>query len=280
MAIGGLDVESVATELASACGGETRVGAENDGSAVSFRFVVAGVASSLVVLFAGASVILATGHSVPTELWAAASALSGALVGILVPAKRADAGAAAAKAGTEAGEAAAATVAATQPAAVADAAKAAQEAVEQARTPSDVQEAAMRAVGVAEATQAVVEAKPEDADVAAAHAAATAQVAILSAAAAAAAGAAEQAPPEPTTFLKIPVKAPVDFKIVVQVAVFLGTLGAGIYLAFHTGHEVASAISVRDETVKNVSGTLIALASAAGGALVGRSAAPASKITE
>lgn len=260
-------------------GGETRVGAEHDGSAVSFRFVVVGVASSLVVLFAGASVILATGHSVPTELWAAASALSGALVGILMPAKRADAGAAAAKAGTEAGEAAAATVAATQPAAVADAANAAKEAVEQARTPSDVQEAAMRAVSMAEATQAVAEAKPDDADAAAAHAAATAQVAILSAAAAAA-GAAKQAPTEPTTFLKIPVKAPVDFKIVVQVAVFLGTLGAGIYLAFHTGHEVASAISVRDEAVKNVSGTLIALASAAGGALVGRAAAPASKITE
>lgn len=252
------------------------MGAEHDGSAVSFRFVVVGVASSLVVLFAGASVILATGHSVPTELWAAASALSGALVGILVPAKRGDAGAAAAKAGTEAGEKAAATVAATQPVAVADAAEAAQEAVEQARTPSDVRKAAMRAVRAAEATQAVVEAKPDDADAAAAHADATAQVAILRAAA----GAAEQALTAPTTFLKIPVKAPVDFKIVVQVAVFLGTLGAGIYLAFHTGHEAASAISVRDETVKNVSGTLIALAAAAGGALVGRAAAPASKITE
>ncbi len=260
-------------------GGEPRVGAEHDGSAVSFRFVVVGVASSLVVLFAGASVILATGHSVPTELWAAASALSGALVGILAPTKRADGGAAA-TAGTEAGETAAATVAATQPAGVADAAKAAQETVKQAQTPSDMKEAAMRAVGVAEAMQAAVEAKPEDADAAAALADATAQVAILSAAAGAATGAAEQAPPDPTTFLKIPVKAPVDFRIVVQVVVFLGTLGAGIYLAFHTGHEVASAISVRDETVKNVSGTLIALASAAGGALVGRAAAPSSKTTE
>jgi hypothetical protein len=38
--------------------------------------VVIAVGTALVVLFAGASVILAVGHDVPTELWSAAGALS------------------------------------------------------------------------------------------------------------------------------------------------------------------------------------------------------------
>lgn len=48
--------------------------------------MVFAVGAALVVLFAGASLVLAVGESVPTQLWAAASALSGALVGILAPA--------------------------------------------------------------------------------------------------------------------------------------------------------------------------------------------------
>ncbi|MDP9093422.1 MAG: hypothetical protein M3N95_10935 [Actinomycetota bacterium] len=48
--------------------------------------VVCAVGAALIVLFAGAGVILAVGHSVPTEFWAAASSLSGALVGLLAPA--------------------------------------------------------------------------------------------------------------------------------------------------------------------------------------------------
>lgn len=47
--------------------------------------VIVAVGSALVVLFAGASIVLANGHQVPTELWAAAGALSGALVAMLVP---------------------------------------------------------------------------------------------------------------------------------------------------------------------------------------------------
>ncbi len=47
--------------------------------------VIVAVGSALVVLFAGASIVLANGNQVPTELWAAAGALSGALVAMLVP---------------------------------------------------------------------------------------------------------------------------------------------------------------------------------------------------
>jgi hypothetical protein len=46
---------------------------------------VSAVGAALIVLFAGAGVILAVGHVVPTEFWAAASSLSGALVGLLAP---------------------------------------------------------------------------------------------------------------------------------------------------------------------------------------------------
>jgi hypothetical protein len=46
---------------------------------------VRAVGAALIVLFAGAGVTLAVGHVVPTEFWAAASALTGALVGLLSP---------------------------------------------------------------------------------------------------------------------------------------------------------------------------------------------------
>jgi hypothetical protein len=51
----------------------------------SYSLAVVAVGVALVVLFAGAAVILAVGHQVPQEMWASASALSGALVGILIP---------------------------------------------------------------------------------------------------------------------------------------------------------------------------------------------------
>lgn len=46
---------------------------------------VAAVGAALIVLFIGAGIILGVGHSIPTEFWAAASSLSGALVGLLSP---------------------------------------------------------------------------------------------------------------------------------------------------------------------------------------------------
>jgi hypothetical protein len=54
-------------------------------SKTSYSLAVIAVGTALVVLFAGAGVIVAVGHQVPQELWAAASVLSGALVGILIP---------------------------------------------------------------------------------------------------------------------------------------------------------------------------------------------------
>jgi hypothetical protein len=54
-------------------------------SRTSYSLAVVAVGVALVSLFAGAAVILAVGRSVPQEMWAAASALSGALVGILIP---------------------------------------------------------------------------------------------------------------------------------------------------------------------------------------------------
>src|SRR5579875_1112958 len=46
---------------------------------------VVGVAGALVVSLAGAGAAFASGNSLPTAYWSAASSLSGALVGILVP---------------------------------------------------------------------------------------------------------------------------------------------------------------------------------------------------
>ena len=54
-------------------------------SRTSYSLAVVAVGAALVVLFAGAGTIAAVGHDVPQALWAAASGLSGALVGILIP---------------------------------------------------------------------------------------------------------------------------------------------------------------------------------------------------
>jgi hypothetical protein len=86
-------------------------------SRTSYSLAVVAVGTALVVVFAGAVVILALGRSVPQELWAAASALSGALVGILIPtpgarsARVADAAGVTKAAATSAARSAAATIA-------------------------------------------------------------------------------------------------------------------------------------------------------------------------
>jgi hypothetical protein len=76
----------------------------------------------------------------------------------------------------------------------------------------------------------------------------------------------------PTSFLGINIKTTLDLKTVYLLIVFVVALGIGILLAFHAGSETEATATVRDTAVKNVSGTLIALASAAGGALVGLAA--------
>jgi hypothetical protein len=58
------------------------------------RLVVAGLGTSLAVFFAGVAAVLATGNTPPTEMWAAGSAVSGGLIGLLVPPPRSKAAAA------------------------------------------------------------------------------------------------------------------------------------------------------------------------------------------
>jgi hypothetical protein len=256
--------------------------AARDKGGSSYRFVVLGVASALVVLFAGASVILAVGHAVPTEMWAAASALSGAFVGILVPSKPAEAaGRAVADAGaTSAGAAAAKTAAAAQPAAMAVEVQAAQRIAFEATSAVDLRERANEALcamnqaaGAAEnAGEAEQEILPK------AVTKAIARHAVLAAAADAAertdeaVTAAVGVTRPPTSFLGIRIKTTLDLKAVLLLIVFVVALGIGILLAFHAGDHTEATATVSDIALKNASGTLIALASAAGGALVGLAA--------
>jgi hypothetical protein len=58
------------------------------GEGPGYTFAILGVGAALVVTLIGASTIAALGHQVPKELWAIGGALSGALVGILVPSPR------------------------------------------------------------------------------------------------------------------------------------------------------------------------------------------------
>ncbi len=55
---------------------------------MGYTFAIVGVSAALVVTIIGACTIAALGHGVPKELWAIGGALSGALVGILVPSPR------------------------------------------------------------------------------------------------------------------------------------------------------------------------------------------------
>jgi hypothetical protein len=59
-----------------------------DSRGTGYVLAIVGVAAALAVLVIGACVIVAVGHSVPTELWGIGGALSGALVGILAPPPR------------------------------------------------------------------------------------------------------------------------------------------------------------------------------------------------
>jgi hypothetical protein len=58
------------------------------GEGTGYTFAIVGVSLALVVTLIGASTIAALGHQVPKELWAIGGALGGALVGILVPSPR------------------------------------------------------------------------------------------------------------------------------------------------------------------------------------------------
>ena len=235
-----------------------------DDRPTSYSLVVLGAATALVVLFIGASVILAVGHSVPTELWAAASGLSGALVGILAPNSK---DAAVNAAASEAGHAAAKRAAAEQPAPVASSARTALLMVDAAPTVVRLRVAADQASAEAdEAAKAAESAPPQDQE-SRGHAKdkALAKHAVLRAAANAAQDAQDSA--------KDAMKS-TTYKVVIAFVVLLLTLGLGIWLTFELGEHQTKVATIRDTAMKDLSGALIALAAAAGGALVGF-AAPA-----
>jgi hypothetical protein len=68
----------------------------------TINLVVIGLGAALVVFFAGATAAVAAGQTPPTALWAAGGAISGALIGLLVPPPGAKAGQEAAAAQFEA----------------------------------------------------------------------------------------------------------------------------------------------------------------------------------
>jgi hypothetical protein len=210
-----------------------------------YSLVILGVAAALIVLFTGAAVILAVGHTVPTEYWAAASGLSGALVGILAPSPKERAKDAAAR---RAGHAAAAKAAAEQPPHVADTTQATLLLVETAPTVlllrSEAERASKEAEGAAEQYQEEH-----------AHARHT----VLKAAADAVDRAQDVAASAKEW----------EFKMLLALAVLIAALALGIVFTLELGEHPGKAITVRDTALKDLSGALIALATAAGGALVG-----------
>ncbi len=261
--------------------------------------VVVAVGTALVVLFAGACVILAVGRTVPTELWAAAGSLSGALVGILAPPpSQVTLGAvattqAAATTAHESAVNAAKEVASTQQSAPAR--EAAQRAVKaaEAQAPVDAtrlsmgpvrmapRELAMAAVAATYASHRVAAErargladvlKQQDAANPARVEEANATSDVLEAAAKGAQTAEGEA-----------VKAGVDAGAAaphatlegvdkrVLVLLFVGAIAfiAGIVLALQVGHDAAKEAFEDDAALKNAATTLIALGSSAGGALVG-----------
>jgi thiol:disulfide interchange protein len=195
-------------------------------------------------------------------MWAAASALSGALVGILVPGTKTAAVNAAAK---KAGDSAAQAAAAGQPPDAADAVREALATAARARTALHFREGAVNALEeVNKATLAVDEAEPhERAASRKAKTDAAAKAAVLKAGSDAAAQA--------QTVAEATIKAD-PWKAVILGGVLLLALGLGILMTLELGEHAGDKITVRDTAIKDLSGTLVALAAAAGGALVGLAA--------
>lgn len=242
----------------------------------TYPLVVVSVGSALVVLFAGACTILAVGHGVPTELWAAASALSGALVGILVPAPGSHAAAAAL---TVAKHRAAATTAAR----------------ERGNAESLVREAnqALRGAKTAELAAAAAEAAANAADPAATHDAETTMLARAAKEDHTRTRAARQSLETEIAQAELKQKEASDrydalvaagttlgdsgaaaaadtaakFRLGLVFWMFAITLAGGIFVATQVGGTAPP--TGHDAALKDLADTLIALASAAGGALVG-----------
>lgn len=293
----------------------------------SYSLAIMSVGAALVVLFAGAAVIAAVGHQVPKELWGAASTLSGALVGILVPSPKtkADAAGSAPVAAAAITHAAAVTAARGRAAhyrqehaspAVQQAADAAADAVENlggkvAKAAIGASVSRLAAAGVVDAAikvqatdlektrqglvsaQAAVQAAGAGGGAAAAQAAtgqdaAQARVEVHQAAVDGANDARQQAADVARTSATISSVSIIreSLKVVLPLFVFLVALGFGLAIAGGAIHPAGcpltnatgNTVPACDTSLIQTSNELIALAAAAGGALVGLFAnAPAPK---
>ncbi|HEV7161857.1 MAG TPA: hypothetical protein VGN25_01245 [Solirubrobacteraceae bacterium] len=271
--------------------------------------MVIAVGTALVVLFAGACVILAVGRSVPTELWAAAGSLSGALVGILAPPpsqttlSAVAATQAAAETAHESAVTAAKGVAAKQESEPArEAAERAVKAAE-AQTPVDAMKLSASPVrlpsrelataafarvyakhrGAAEHARALAdEAAGQSSDRAGSEVRVEEANATRDVLEAAAKGAQTAEGQAVKAGVEAGAAAPhvrlegVDKRVLVLLLVGAIAFIAGIVLALQVGHDAAKESFEDDVALKNAATTLIALGSSAGGALVGLLAPQAS----
>ncbi len=296
--------------------GETAMSPENRSG---YSLAVVSVGAALVVLFAGAGVIAAVGHEVPKELWSAAAALSGALVGILIPPPKTKKDAqssatvaaaithsAATKAAvdraaevaadpgaTAAVKRAAAAAAAAVRSSGADVAKAAIGAIGSGQLPTGIVDAAITVHddGLTEATNAVGRAERAAAapgggqavatpDVRAAQAGASVHQAAVNAANGVRSQADEIA--RAGGFSTAVSKLKETLKVALPAFVFIVSLGLGLAIAWGGIHPSGctltggARIPVCDLPLIHISNQLIALASAAGGALIGLFANPPS----
>lgn len=206
---------------------------------------VASIGSAMIILFLLAGITVAVNHTVPTEYWAAAGALSGAMVGLFAPppATRASLTRQAARlaaAGPDRGPASPTWASAEQ------------------RAPAAVGAAAGGFAGPAPAPPVVDITEPAPAGPGSAgpgtagmspagYSARTERVEAITRMAATASS--------------------YDLRVIGLLAVGLGTLIAGIWLALTVGDHIPG--TAYDTAVGNASTALIALGSAAGGALAG-----------
>jgi hypothetical protein len=206
------------------------------------NLVVIGLGLALIVFVAGVSTILALNRAVPTEMWAAGGAISGALIGLLVPAPGSGnpAPAAAGQQAAPPAQPVAAQQVATQPQPV-------QPAVQQAPAqPQPVQQVAQQAPAQPQPVQQVAQQAP-------AQPRAVQPVAQKAANAPAASGTSSEPPPTHIAF------------VILLLIVFLLTLVSGVALS--AGWIVPP--SGFTETLHEATKVLIALASASGTALIG-----------
>ena len=250
--------------------------------------VVVAVGSALVVLLAGACVVLAVGHPVPTELWAAAGALSGALVGILAPPPPAKTAAELATIETASGEItrsamAHATAAAAEEVKDSPGARAAEAAVARVEAPAVTGLAGLRSsrsaaslpdLARAAANAAITAHDARDDDPSTSSMSPEEAAAATRVFAAAAQGADQARASAEATAIKAGTAAPstplgLDPRITVLAVICVLAFVAGVWLSLEVGHDKAAEAFENDSAIRNAGTALIALGSSAAGAIVG-----------